>query len=64
MKCSEALRILLRDGWFVVSQRGSHLKLRHAEKRGPVVFLNHGSKELSYGLQKRLFKAAGIENQQ
>ncbi len=29
MKCSELLRILLRDGWYIVSQAGSHLKLRH-----------------------------------
>lgn len=62
MKCSEALRILTKDGWFIVSQKGSHLKLRHPNKQGLIIFPNHGRKELSVGLQKRLFKAAGIEN--
>lgn len=46
MKCSELLRILLRDGWFIVSQAGSHLKLRHEVKSGIIIFPNHGSKEM------------------
>jgi len=33
MKCSELLRILKRDGWYVVSQKGSHLKRRWIEMK-------------------------------
>lgn len=61
MKSSEALRILERDGWYAVSQKGSHLKLVHAHKKGVIIFPNHGSQELGKGLAKKLFKQAGIK---
>jgi predicted RNA binding protein YcfA (HicA-like mRNA interferase family) len=61
VKCSEALRLLLKDGWYVVSQNGSHIKLKHESKDGIIVFPNHGSQELGKGLQKKLFKKAGIK---
>ncbi|MGB0424959.1 MAG: type II toxin-antitoxin system HicA family toxin [Flavobacteriales bacterium] len=60
MKCSEALRILKKDGWYAVSQKGSYVKLRHDVKTGTIIFPNHGSQELGNGLQKKLFKQAGI----
>lgn len=61
MKCSEALRILKNNGWFIQSQRGSHLKLIHPSKKGILIFPNHGSQELGRGLEKKLFKQAGIK---
>jgi predicted RNA binding protein YcfA (HicA-like mRNA interferase family) len=61
MKCSEAYRILLQDGWYVVSQKGSHVKLKHDLKEGIIIFPNHGSQELGKGLEKKLFKQAGIK---
>ena len=62
MKCSEALRILEDDGWYSVSQKGSHIKMKHDEKIGVIIFPNHGSKDLGKGLEKSLFKKAGISN--
>ena len=62
MKCSEALRILKRNGWYPVSQKGSHIKLKHDSKSRPIIFPNHGSQELGKGLQKKLFKQAGIKD--
>jgi predicted RNA binding protein YcfA (HicA-like mRNA interferase family) len=61
MKCSEAFRILKKDGWYPISQKGSHVKLIHDTKRGVIIFPNHGSQELGKGLQKKLFKQAGID---
>ncbi|MDG1260313.1 MAG: type II toxin-antitoxin system HicA family toxin [Flavobacteriales bacterium] len=60
MKCSEALRLLRKDGWEIVSQKGSHLKLKHPSKDGVLIFPNHGSRELGKGLQRKLFKQAGL----
>ena len=61
MKSSEALRILEKDGWYAVSQKGSHIKLVHANKEGIIIFPKHGSQELGKGLAKKLFKQAGIK---
>jgi len=62
MKCSEVLKMLKSNGWQVVSQRGSHLKLIHNDKIGVIIFPNHGSKELGKGLEKTILKQAGIKN--
>ncbi len=60
MKCKEALRLILKAGWYIHSQSGSHVKLKHKNYTYSIVFPNHGSKELGKGLQKKLFKQAGI----
>ncbi|MCK4661753.1 MAG: type II toxin-antitoxin system HicA family toxin [Bacteroidales bacterium] len=46
MKCSELYRVLIKDGWFPVSQKGSHVKMKHDKKSGLIIFPNHGSQEV------------------
>jgi mRNA interferase HicA len=54
-------RLLTRDGWYPISQRGSHIKMHHQTKKGTIIFPNHGSQELGKGLEKRILKDAGIK---
>ena len=54
-------QILIKDGWYPVSQKGSHIKMRHETKKGTIVFPNHGSQELGKGLEKKILKDAGIK---
>jgi len=61
MKCSELLRILTRDGWYVISKRGSHWKLAHPHKKNRIIFPNHGSQEVGKGLESRILKDAGLK---
>ncbi|WP_342084866.1 type II toxin-antitoxin system HicA family toxin [Dyadobacter sp. OTU695] len=61
MKCSELLRILKSDGWFVVRQEGSHVMMRHSTKPGRLVVPDHGSKEVKKGLLAALLKMADIK---
>lgn len=61
MKCSELYRILLNDGWYPVSQKGSHVKLKHDLKSGIIIFPNHGSQEMGKGLENKILKDAGIK---
>lgn len=60
MKCSEFFRLLKKDGWYVISQKGSHVKMRHETKSGILIFPNHGSSELSGGLESKLRKDAKL----
>ena len=60
MKCSELYRILVNDGWYPVSQSGSHVKMRHNSKQGTIIFPNHGSQELGKGLELKIKKDAGL----
>jgi mRNA interferase HicA len=61
MKCSELYHKLLNDGWYPVSQKGSHVKLKHKLKKGIIIFPNHGSQELGKGLERKILKDAGIK---
>jgi len=60
MKSSELLRILKRDGWYVTSQRGSHLKMVHKEKTKILYVPYHGAREVGKGLEKKILKEAEI----
>ncbi len=61
MKCSELYRLLLKDGWYPVTQSGSHVKMRHDKKPGTIIFPNHGSQELGKGLEKKIRRDAGLK---
>jgi len=60
MKSSELLRILKRDGWYVISQKDSHMKLAHRSRKGIIIFPFHGSKEMSKGIETSILKDAGL----
>jgi len=60
MKCPELFRLLKKDGWYPVSQTGSHVKLRHDKKNKTIIFPNHGRQELGKGLEKKIRKDAEL----
>ncbi len=51
MRPGELIRLLKKDGWFVVRQSGSHMIMEHPVKKGQIVCLNHGSHEVGKGLE-------------
>jgi predicted RNA binding protein YcfA (HicA-like mRNA interferase family) len=61
MKSSELLRLIKRAGWVEVRQTGSHITLRHPDHEEPLIFPNHGSKEVRKGLAEKLKKQAGLK---
>ena len=63
MKCSELYKILTKDGWYPVSQRGSHVKMKHSHKSGLLIFPNHGSQEVAKGLERKVLKDAGLRSE-
>ncbi len=61
MKCSELYRLLIKNGWYPISQKGSHVKMKHDKKTGMIIFPNHGSQEVGKGLEKKILKDADIK---
>ena len=61
MKSSELVRLLKKDGWFVVRQKGSHMIMEHPVKKGQIVCPYHGGHEVGKGLEKKIKKDAGIK---
>jgi len=61
MKCSELFRLLKKEGWYAVSQKGSHVKMKHNTRDGTIIFPNHGSQEVGKELEKKILRDAGIQ---
>ena len=59
MNAKEVLKILYREGFKQVSQKGSHLKLVKDEKK--VIIPLHGIKDIPIGTLKSIEKQSGIK---
>jgi predicted RNA binding protein YcfA (HicA-like mRNA interferase family) len=61
MKVSEILRILQRDGWYLVATRGSHRQFKHPGKPGRVTVPGKPSKDLHPATLNSILKQAGLK---
>ena len=62
MKYRELTELMKAVGWyFERNGKGSHRIWRHPDKENPLTVPNHGSKEISPGLVRKIKKEAGIE---
>ena len=60
VKAKVVLRALLRKGWIVISQRGSHIKLKHPE-RGTYMVGFHDNEEIGPKMLSKIAKHTGLE---
>ncbi|MGH8745706.1 MAG: type II toxin-antitoxin system HicA family toxin, partial [Burkholderiales bacterium] len=61
MKVSAILRILQRDGWYLIATRGSHRQFKHALKPGRVTVPGKPSDDLTPGLLNSILKQSGLK---
>ena len=57
---AELIKMVEKDGWFQVSQMGSHIKFKHSSKKGIVVIPNHG-KDMPQGTTASILRQAGLK---
>ena len=58
-KVSEVLKKLREDGWYQVSQRGSHRQFKHPYKKGRVTINNKPSDTIEQNILNCIWKQAG-----
>jgi predicted RNA binding protein YcfA (HicA-like mRNA interferase family) len=61
MKVRDVIRMVERDGWFEVAQRGSHRQFKHPAKPGKVTVAGHPSAEMAKETYNKILKQAGIK---
>ena len=59
---AQLVRVLEKAGWKVARQRGSHVRLRHPERRTPLTVPLH--KELKRGTLAGILADAGLDREQ
>jgi len=63
MKASELLRIVVKDGWIQVRQKGSHRQFKHRVKKGLVTLSFHKlSDDVPVGTLNSVLKQAQIKS--
>lgn len=60
MSPREMISLLQKNGFIIVSQNGSHVKLKNETTVRQTIVPNH-SKELKKGLEQAILKQAGIK---
>jgi predicted RNA binding protein YcfA (HicA-like mRNA interferase family) len=60
MKIAELLRLLVKDGWFQVRQRGSHRQFHHPTKAGTVTVAGKPSIDMPPATLNSVLKQAGL----
>ena len=61
MKVNEVLRMLDKDGWFLVTTRGSHRQFKHPTKAGRVTVPGKPSDDLAPGTLNSILKQSGLK---
>lgn len=61
MKSTELIKLMEKDGWYLVTTRGSHHQFKHPVKAGRVT-VPHPKKDLGVGLARAILKQAGLED--
>ena len=61
MKVRDVIRLLRDDGWFQVSQKGSHRQFTHPAKPGKVTVPGKMADDLPTGTLKSILRQARLE---
>ncbi|HEX2094499.1 MAG TPA: type II toxin-antitoxin system HicA family toxin [Longimicrobiaceae bacterium] len=61
MKVKEVVRMLERDGWYLVRTRGSHHQYKHPARPGLVTVPGNPNDELAPGTLNSILKQAGMK---
>lgn len=62
MKVKEIIKLIEKDGWYLVAQKGSHRQYKHEIKPGRVTVPDHGQhKDLAKGTENSILKQAGLK---
>ena len=60
LKPKEMEKLLIADGWYFVSQEGSHRQYRHKQKKGKVTIPFH-NKGLTKAVENSIKRQAGLK---
>jgi predicted RNA binding protein YcfA (HicA-like mRNA interferase family) len=61
MKVRDILRLIEADGWYLVTQKGSHRQYKHPNKPGRVTIAGHPSHEIAPGTFNSILKQAQLK---
>ncbi len=61
MKVRELIKLIEKDGWFLVRTKGSHRQFHHLNKSGTVTIAGKESIDVPTGTLNSVLKQAGLK---
>ncbi len=61
MKVRDLIKLLEKDGWYLVRTRGSHRQFKHPSKTGKVTVAGKPGVEMPPGTLNAVLKQAGLK---
>lgn len=61
MKFRDLYKLVEKDGWTLVRQKGSHRQYKHPQKPDTVTIAGHPSKDVAAGTLRSILKATGLK---
>lgn len=61
MKIKEILKLIEKDGWIQVAQKGSHRQFKHLQKSGRVTIAGKPSDDIDKGTLNSILKQAKLK---
>jgi predicted RNA binding protein YcfA (HicA-like mRNA interferase family) len=61
MKIRDVIKLIEKDGWFLVATKGSHRQYKHSGKPGRVTVAGHPGDDLAPGTLNSVLKQAQLK---
>jgi predicted RNA binding protein YcfA (HicA-like mRNA interferase family) len=61
MKVKELIKLIEKDGWYLVRVKGSHRQFHHPTKNGTVTIAGKESVDIPIGTLNSVLKQAGLK---
>jgi len=63
MKIREVIKMIEKDGWYLVRAKGSHRQYKHSSKKGLVTISGHLNDDIGKGTLNSILKQAGLKQE-
>ena len=61
MKVRDTIKVIEKDGWYLVSTRGSHRQYKHPTKAGRVTIAGNNNHDVAVGTLNSIMKQARLK---
>jgi predicted RNA binding protein YcfA (HicA-like mRNA interferase family) len=61
MKIRDIIKLIEKDGWYLVAAKGSHRQYKHPMKQGRVTIAGHFNDDLAPGTLNSILKQAKLK---
>ena len=58
------IKIIEKDGWYKIAQKGSHRQYKHQLKPGRVTIAGKAGDEIAIGTLNSIFKQSGLKKEE